>query len=79
MKTSDKAANGRFCGNCDGHNCYAYPSKVFCSTRYAQNKDPIVDTLDCCSDWNPVSQECYCVREAIKAQEAANGNVKVIT
>ncbi|MCW4010466.1 MAG: hypothetical protein NWF05_07585 [Candidatus Bathyarchaeota archaeon] len=60
----------KFCGNCDGHNCYDYPTKIFCSTRYAQNKNPIVDTLWCCSDWSQVSQDCYCVQEAKKAKEA---------
>jgi hypothetical protein len=69
----------KYCGNCDSHNCYDYPTKIFCSTRHWRNQDPIVDTLWYCPEWNPVSQECYCVREAIKAQEAANGNVKVIT
>jgi hypothetical protein len=58
----------RFCGNCDSHNCYDYPNKIFCSTKHWHNKDPIMDTLDCCADWNQVSQECYCVREAKKAQ-----------
>ena len=61
MNTSDKE---RFCGNCDNHTSYDYPNKVFCSTRYAQGKYPIVDTLWFCEDWNLVSQECYCVREA---------------
>jgi len=56
------------CGNCDSHNMYVYPTKMFCSTRYAQNKDPIVDTLGYCEDWNQVSQECYCVRDAFKAK-----------
>jgi hypothetical protein len=56
----------KYCGNCDSHNSYDYPAKVFCSTRYARNKDPIVDTLWHCSSWNRVSQECYCVREAVK-------------
>jgi len=60
----------RFCGNCDSHNCYDYPSRVFCSTRYGQSKEPIVDTLWCCDDWNQVSQECYCVREAKKARKS---------
>jgi len=60
--------NGEFCGNCDSHNSYRYPTKVFCSTRYWQHKDPIVDTLWRCSDYNRVSQECYCVKEAQKAQ-----------
>ncbi len=59
----------RYCGNCDGHNSYEYPRKVFCSTRYAQNKDPLVETLWCCSDWNLVSQECYCVKEALKEEK----------
>ena len=58
--------DGEYCGNCDSHNSYDYPAKVFCSTRYAQNKDPIVDTLWHCESYNRVSQECYCVREAAK-------------
>ncbi len=66
MKCEDKI--GRFCGNCDSHNSYEYPVKVFCSTRYAQDKDPIVDTLWYCGDYNQVSQECYCVREAMKVK-----------
>ena len=62
----------RFCGNCDSHNCYEYPSKVFCSTRYAEGKDPIVDTLWNCCEYSQVSQECYCVREAKKARNATS-------
>ncbi|OQA47272.1 MAG: hypothetical protein BWY47_01452 [Bacteroidetes bacterium ADurb.Bin302] len=62
----------RFCGNCDGHNCYDYPTKIFCSTRHAQGLDPIVDTLWYCSQWNPVTQSCYCVIEAQKAQKNTN-------
>jgi len=64
MKKGEKEK--RFCGNCGSHNPYEYPTTMFCSTRYAQNKDPIVDTLWCCDQWNPVSQECHCVREALK-------------
>ena len=56
----------RCCGNCGSHNPYEYPAKMFCSKRYTQNKDPIVDTLGCCSDWNPVSQGCHCIRDALK-------------
>ncbi len=56
----------KYCGNCDSHNSYDYPAKVFCSTRYAQNKNAIVDTLWHCESYNRVSQECYCVREAEK-------------
>jgi hypothetical protein len=56
----------KFCGNCDSHNSYEYPKKVFCSTRHWQNKNPIVDTLWHCESYNRVSQECYCVREAMK-------------
>jgi hypothetical protein len=55
----------KFCGNCDSHNLYEFPSKIFCSTRYDQGKDPIVDTLWHCEDWSLVSQKCYCVREAL--------------
>jgi hypothetical protein len=67
MKNNVKPIN--YCGNCGSHNAYDYPTRMFCSTRYDQNKDPIVDTLWCCSDWNPVSQECHCVREALKEKE----------
>jgi hypothetical protein len=58
--------NEEFCGNCDSHNCFEYPSKIFCSTRYWHNENPIVDTLWHCDSYNRVSQECYCVREAQK-------------
>lgn len=61
--------NGEFCGNCDSHNCYQYPTKVFCSTRFWHGKDPIVDALWRCGDYNRVSQECYCVREAQKHRD----------
>jgi hypothetical protein len=59
------------CGNCDSHNSYQYPVKVFCSTRHWHSLDPIVDTLWRCENYNRVSQECYCAREAEKAK---NGN-----
>ena len=58
--------DAKCCGNCDSHNSYNYPTQVFCSTRYAQSKNPIVDTLWCCGFYNKVSQECYCTREAQK-------------
>jgi hypothetical protein len=29
-----------------------------------------VNTLWCCDEWNIVSQECYCVREALKKKNA---------
>jgi hypothetical protein len=57
------------CGNCDSHNSYQYPVKVFCSTRYWKHLDPIVDTLWRCESYNKVSQECHCVREALKFQK----------
>ncbi len=68
-RNGDSGITERFCGNCDSHNSYEYPTKVFCSTRYAQNKDPIVETLWCCGNWNRVSQDCYCVEEAKKAND----------
>jgi hypothetical protein len=67
LKSEEKVK--KFCGNCGNHNPFHYPERMFCSTRYAQNKDPIVDTLWCCDEWNPVSQECYCVREALKKRK----------
>jgi hypothetical protein len=62
-------ADGEYCGNCDSHNSYQYPRKVFCSTRYWHSLDPIVDTLWRCENYNKVSQECFCVREALKAKK----------
>jgi hypothetical protein len=62
----------KFCGNCSSHNVYEYPSLMFCSTRYDQNKDPIVDTLWCCDDWSMASQKCYCVREALKKKNSGS-------
>ena len=59
----------RFCGNCVSHNPYEYPLRIFCSKRYAQNKEPIVETLGCCDDWSPVNQDCHCVRDALKEKE----------
>jgi hypothetical protein len=68
MKSSEKTK--KFCGNCSSHNLFHYPDRIFCSTRYGQSKDPIVDTLWCCDEWNLVSQDCYCVREALKKKNA---------
>ena len=65
----NKTEPERFCGNCDSHNSYNYPNQVFCSTRHWQSQEPIVPTLWHCDQWNQVSQECYCVREAKKAQK----------
>ena len=62
----------KFCGNCNSHNVYEFPSKMFCSTRYDQGKEPIVDTLWCCGDWNQVSQDCHCVREALRERNNAH-------
>jgi hypothetical protein len=56
----------KFCGNCGSHNAYNYPEQVFCTIRFSEGKDPIVQTLWCCEEWNPSSQECYCVEEAMK-------------
>ena len=60
----------RFCGNCDSHNPYEYPARIFCSKRYAQNKEPIVDTLGGCVDWSTDNQGCHCVRDALKKKSA---------
>jgi hypothetical protein len=65
-------ADDEFCGNCDSHNSYQYPVKVFCSTRHWHSLNPIVDTLWRCENYNRVSQECFCVREALKAKNAAS-------
>jgi hypothetical protein len=69
----------KFCGNCSSHSPYKYPTQIFCSTRYAQNKNPIVDTLRSCADWTPVAQDCHCVRDALKEKNGEQRNAKVIT
>jgi len=58
-----------FCGNCGNHNAYDYPDKIFCFLRFCENKNPIVETLWCCGEWNPSSQECYCIEETLKKQK----------
>lgn len=61
----EKAAmKHKFCGNCGNHNAYDYPYKIFCVKRLLENKNPIVETLWRCEEWNPSSQECYCVKAA---------------
>jgi hypothetical protein len=59
-------AKKRFCGNCDSHNPYKYPDQVLCTKRLFENKNPVVQTLWCCEEWNPISEECRCVEEAMK-------------
>jgi hypothetical protein len=67
-----KIANRKkFCGNCANHNPYGYPTRIFCTTRYTQNKDPIVDTLWCCNCWNSAVQGCHCVRDALVIESSA--------
>ena len=56
----------RLCGNCSSHNPYEYPDKIFCSARYAESKNPIVDTLWSCEMWTPATQKCYCIREILE-------------
>ncbi|HXX87978.1 MAG TPA: hypothetical protein VEH86_05990 [Candidatus Acidoferrum sp.] len=58
----------KYCGNCGNHTVYNYPNQLFCSRRFQEDKNPLVDTLWCCEDWNPSSQECYCIKEATKKQ-----------
>ncbi|MCJ7423512.1 hypothetical protein MUP01_04495 [Candidatus Bathyarchaeota archaeon] len=59
----------RYCGNCGSHNAYDYPHRVFCGKRLSEDKDPVVSTLWCCDEWNPASQECFCIKEAMKKQK----------
>ncbi|MDI6691644.1 MAG: hypothetical protein QME50_07295 [Candidatus Bathyarchaeota archaeon] len=71
-------AKQKFCGNCGNHNVYEYPEKIFCSKRFSKNEDPIVETLWCCPEWNPSSQECYCVEEALNKQNKNNLHLSLI-
>lgn len=63
MKTK-KTVKQRFCGNCTSHNAYEYPIKVFCTRRFLKNRNPIVETLSCCSEYYPAAQECNCILDA---------------
>jgi hypothetical protein len=56
----------RFCGNCNCHNAYNYPEQVFCMLRFRKNKNPVVETLWRCEEWNLNSQECHCIEDAHK-------------
>jgi len=56
----------KFCGNCNNHSPYNYPDQIFCQSRFLENKNPIVETLWCCEKWSSMTQECYCVQEALK-------------
>jgi hypothetical protein len=69
MKENAKTER-RFCGNCGNHNAYDYPNHIFCTRRFSDDKDPVVQTLWCCEDWNPSSQECYCIEEAAKKRRS---------
>jgi hypothetical protein len=60
----------KFCGNCGNHCTYKYPDLVFCSQRFSENKNPVVETLWCCEEWNPSSQECCCVEDAMKKKSS---------
>jgi len=68
--TEKPKSKQRFCGNCGNHNAYDYPVKVFCTRRFAKNENPVVETLWCCAEWNPSSQECYCIEEAKNRQNS---------
>jgi hypothetical protein len=56
----------RSCGNCVHHNPYDYPHQILCTRLLLENKNPVVQTSWCCEEWNPSSEECYCVEEAMK-------------
>jgi hypothetical protein len=68
MKEKADEEPQRCCGNCGNHAPYEYPNKIFCTVLYCKGKNPIVETLWCCEYWNPSSQECYCIKEAIKSK-----------
>jgi hypothetical protein len=59
----------KFCGNCTSHNAYSYPDQVFCTKRFLKKKEAIVQTLWCCEEWHPNTQECRCVRDALEKQK----------
>ncbi|MEM2916879.1 MAG: hypothetical protein QXN63_00785 [Candidatus Bathyarchaeia archaeon] len=61
---------GKYCGNCHYHNSYNYPDQIFCMYHYVRHENHIYPTLSVCEHWEPDTQECYCVEEAQKKQEA---------
>jgi hypothetical protein len=65
----ENAKNEKFCGNCTSHNAYNYPDQVFCTRRFLNSKDAVVQTLWCCEEWRANLQECNCVRDAKERQK----------
>jgi len=63
----------RFCGNCRYHNAYQYPDLILCFVRYQKHEDPIVSIFGCCEKWEPKSQECLCLEEALKKRNQREG------
>lgn len=58
----------KYCGNCNHHNAYRFPDKIFCMFHFLKQKNPIYSTLDVCENWEPDYQECFCVQESLKKQ-----------
>jgi len=56
----------KFCGNCYYHDAYEYPDLIICKLRYPNGTDFVVSTLECCENWEPDPQECFCVQEALE-------------
>jgi len=67
MRKEDKAKQGSP-GNRNKQNTYNYPSYLFRIQRFSENLGPVVRTSRCGIEWNPGSQACGCVEEAMKAR-----------
>lgn len=62
----ERAAEGRYCGNCSSHNSYEYPDVVFCMNRYLKGDKATTPTLSVCDDWRNQNQKCFCVEDALR-------------
>jgi hypothetical protein len=61
-----KLESERFCGNCQFHSVYKYPEIIFCFKRFQQGEKAVFSTLDCCELWEPQTQGCFCVKDALE-------------
>jgi hypothetical protein len=59
----------KYCGNCSYHNTYEYPDRIFCFFKFQNKDNPIVSVFDCCDTWEFKTQECYCLKDALKKQK----------
>jgi hypothetical protein len=68
---SRQSGQSKYCGNCYHHCVSDYPRKIFCLLRFKRRLEPVVPTLELCESWEPDSEQCHCVEEALKKNTSA--------